>query len=203
MTLTYVRIRRSWLVGLAGMLVTCAMAAPAAHAAADTSNCQSPVLTQPFLDLKDSNWYMLAPGQTVDNFDGDGWTLSGGASIVTTTLDNGATAQVLDLPSGSQAVSPDVCITQDYPTARTMVRNVQGTEGISFYVSNYGRNSWDSPKSAGVIKGSGSDWSASNSLNIQPGNSANWNLAHFTFVAGGKKSRFQMYDFYVDPRLRH
>jgi hypothetical protein len=203
MTLTLVRIRRSWLAGVACVLGALAVVAPAAHAAGDTTHCVSPALSQPFLDLKDANWYTLAPGQSVDNFGGEGWTLSGGASVVTTTLADGTTAQVLDLPSGSKAVSPDMCITQDYPTARSMVRNVKGFEGISFYVSHFGRNSWDSPKSAGSFKGQGSAWTASNSLNIQPGNDPGWSVAHFTFEAGGKKSDFQMYNFYVDPRLRH
>jgi hypothetical protein len=42
---------------------------------------------------------------------------------------------VLDLPSGSKAVSPTICVTTEFPTARTMVRNVVGAEGVFFYVS--------------------------------------------------------------------
>ena len=66
------------------------------------SQCKEPVLTQPLLWAADSNYYFLAPGQTPGNFEGTGWTLSGGASIKTTTLKDGKTGKVLALPSDSK-----------------------------------------------------------------------------------------------------
>src|SRR5438552_3818600 len=85
----------------------------------EPSQCVEAALTQPFLYAGDTHWYTLAPGQTPGNFEGKSWVLSGGASIKKTTLYNGQTGSVLDLPSGSKAVSPSFCVTSEYPTART------------------------------------------------------------------------------------
>ena len=104
----------------------------------DTSGCSAPQLSQPLLSVGDSNWYTMTPGETVDNFDGSGWTLTGGAQIKTTTLADGHTGSVLDLPSGSKAVSPTMCVNTGYQTVRTDVRNVVGAEGVQFYVSYAG-----------------------------------------------------------------
>ena len=65
---------------------------------------------KPLLSFGDSNWYTLTPGESLDNFDGGGWTLTGGAQIQTTDLADGQTGSVLDLPSGSTAVSPTICV---------------------------------------------------------------------------------------------
>ncbi len=158
--------------------------------------------SQAFSWAKDKNWYSLIPGQSVDNFDGAGWTLSGGASVTETTLSDGATASVLDLPSGSKAVSPEVCVTRDFPRARMMVRNVKGSEGVFFYVSYLGTSTWANPKNTGQVHGSGSVWTAANPINLQPYGVADWQTARFTFKPGGKSSRFQLYNVYVDPRMR-
>ena len=77
-----------------------------------TSACSQPSysFSQPFSTVKDANWYTLAPGENVDSFDGTGWTLSGGAKLVTTTLADGTTGTVPDLPTGATAVSPPMCV---------------------------------------------------------------------------------------------
>jgi hypothetical protein len=174
----------------------------AAGAVTDPSQCSQPTLTQPFTAWNDFNWYTLVDGQTPGSFDGTGWTLSGGARVVTTTLADGTTTTVLDLPSGSKAVSPTVCITSAYPTARTMVRNVKGSEGVFFYVSYAGTSTWNNPKNTGQVHGTGTAWTLSGAVNVQPSNVIGWQLARFTFVPGGNTSEFQIYNFYVDPRMR-
>jgi hypothetical protein len=142
------------------------------------------------------------PGESVDSFDGSGWTLSGGAKIVTTTLANGRTTSVLDLPSGSKAVSPVMCVTSAFPTARTMVRDVVGSEGVFFYVSYEGTNTWATPKNTGQVHGTGTAWTLSAPVNLQPNNVTGWQPVRFTLMPGGKTSDFQIYNFYVDPRCR-
>src|SRR5689334_20358240 len=97
------------------------------------SQCVESTLTQPFLYAGDINYYTLTPGEAAGNFEGTGWALSGGASIKKATLANGSVSSVLDLPSGSKAVSPSFCVNSEYPTARTMVRNVAGSEGVFYY----------------------------------------------------------------------
>src|SRR5690242_15683632 len=66
-----------------------AVATPGAAAAPQDvppPSCSEPPLSQPFLDWGDDRSYVLVPGQDVDTFTGDGWTLAGGASIATTQI---------------------------------------------------------------------------------------------------------------------
>jgi hypothetical protein len=166
------------------------------------SACTDPLLTQPFLSDKDSNHYTLLPGESPGSFQGDGWTLSGGAHVITTALRNGQDGTALDLPSGSNAVSPSICVSTAYPTARTVVRNVVGGEGIQFYVSYQGTSTWLNPKNTGQFHGAGTNWSPSAPINLQPTKQTGWQIVRFVFVPGGRTSDFRMYDFYVDPRMK-
>src|SRR5689334_18438990 len=113
-------LRRRYLgqLGL-GLLVSAFIALPA-QASADPSPCAEEEFSQAFLFAKDSNYYTLLPGESANNFEGAGRQLSGGARVVTEKLSDGSTGQVLDLPSGSTAVAPVICVTKDYPTARAM-----------------------------------------------------------------------------------
>jgi hypothetical protein len=164
--------------------------------------CTEPALTQPFLYAGDSNYYTLAPGQLPSAFAGTGWKLSGGASIKTTTLASGASSQVLDLPSGSNAVSPSFCVTAAYPTARTMVRDVVGSEGVFYYVSYLGTSTWETPKNTGQVHGNGSEWTLATPVNMQPENVPGWQVVRLTLVPGGTASDFQIYNLYIDPYSR-
>lgn len=200
--------RISGLIGMfvvlaAGLVAGPAVAKPLPYAqlSVDTSMCFAPPVSQAFLSAKDTNWYTLAPGQSVDNFDGGGWTLSGGAQIVSAQLADGQTGSVLDLPSGSTAVSPSICVASDYPTARTMVHNGPGAN-VAFAVSYDGTKSWDKPQPAGGIKGSGTGWSVSNPFQVHPGDLPGWQLVRFTLAANGKGSDTKIYNFYIDPRMK-
>ncbi|HUH80905.1 MAG TPA: hypothetical protein VLZ06_06220 [Solirubrobacteraceae bacterium] len=183
-------------------LLMAALAATSAQATVNTEACQTPEYFQAFSYANDSNWYTSVTGDTSDSFTGEGWTLSGGAKIVTTNLSDGATGQVLDLPSGSQAVSPVICVTSLYPNARGIVRNVKGAEGVQFMVEYEGTKTWERAKTTGQIHGSKSDWTLVNAVNIQPGKQSGWQPMRITLVPGGKTSEFQVYDLYIDPRMR-
>jgi hypothetical protein len=166
----------------------------------NTSACSQPTFYQPFTAFKDTNLYTLAPGQQAGNFGGIGWILSGGAHIVTTTLANGTQSQALDIPLGGTAVSPPMCVTSDYPTARTMVRELVKGPGLNMSVV-YTRNSaWLSPIATGAVQTGGTTWGASGVINIHPGNMIGWQEARFAFVGMGADT--QLYDFYVDPRMK-
>jgi hypothetical protein len=204
---------RSALARAAGTVVTvAAVAASAAPAFAGTAAqtptpvpplaaCTTGALSQPFLAFKDKSFYTLAPGG--DFATGAGWELTGGATIASATQPDGATGGVLDLPSRAQATSPPVCITAEYPTARAWARNLVGSEGVSFFVSYLRNGVWTAPKSTGQFHGDKSGaWLLSNSLNIQPSSTPGWQQARFTLVAGGTKSRFQVDELWVDPKLR-
>jgi hypothetical protein len=194
--------RRALIAVCAAGAAAAALAPVASASVYDTSTCANPQESQEFLSWKDQNWYTPIPGQSSAGFDGDGWTLTGGAQIITTTLPDGTTGQVLDLPSGSKAVAPISCITSSFPTFRTFVRDVHGSEGVFFYVSYAGASSWSNPKNTGQFHGAGTAWSLSGGVNLQPTNQTGWQPVQITFIPGGKTSDFQVYDAELDPRMK-
>lgn len=182
---------------LALVLAAVGFAAPAARA--DSSSCTAPALSQPFLGWGDSNQYALVPGESADNFDGTGWTLLRGAQIVTTTLADGSTGQVLDLPSGSVAVSPPVCLASNYPTARTMIQNVgNGGGGVAVVSRDLDSRAIEPLQTLNA----GSSWSLSQPFNTLSENFEGWNQFQFAFIAYGQAAEYQLYNFYVDPYSR-
>jgi len=200
-TLSRLAARRS--LGLASVLAAAAVGLWATPALADTSSpaCSGQSLSQPFAGLDDSSYYTLVPDGTFSDASAAGWQLSGGARIIQTTASDGSTANVLDLPSGSKAVTPVVCVTSSYPTARMYVRNVVGAEGVFFYVSYEGTSTWTNPKNTGQVHGQHTAWTLSDPVNLQPFNTAGAQQVRFTLVPGGQSSDFQVDDFYVDPRM--
>lgn len=192
---------RSSSLGLLAVAVA-SVVPSAALAAVNTSQCGTPEYSQPFAYAGDDNWYTLPAGESYDNFAGTGWQLSGGAHVVSASLSDGATGEVLDLPSGSKAVSPVICVTSAYPTARAIVRNVKGSEGVFFYVEYEGTNTWNNPKSTGQMHGTTTSWTPVAPVNLQPYNTAGWQPMRITLIPGGKTSDFEIYNLYVDPRMR-
>jgi hypothetical protein len=189
-------------LGIAALAAGSAQAATTVTSPVDTSGCTTGAFTQPFAPAHDNHWYTLMPGESAGNFDGSGWTFTGGAGIITTTLADGSVGSVLEMPSGSTAVSPVMCVTSAYPTARTMVRNVTGGDGVHFRVGYEGTQTWVKPQETGQFHGGGhAGWTLSGNINVHPANDVNgWQPVQFTLVAGGHDSDFQVYDFYVDPR---
>ena len=165
-----------------------------------TSACSQPSYTfsQPFSAFRDSNWYTLAPGQSVDSFDATGWILSGGAKLVTTTLADGSTGTVLELPAGATAVSPPMCVSAAYPKARAQVRDLVGAPSIHLFVQYTNTPSWEKPAAVGTFAAQ-TQWVNSQPLNLHPGNLYGWQQEVFTLTGGAKGSDAQVYDFYVDP----
>ena len=169
--------------------------------AVDTSWCSEPDFTQAFGQWHDNNQYVLAPGQSSDGFTGQGWVLTGGASVVTVTLADGSQTEALELPSGSTAVSPPMCVTHAYPTARAMVRDVQGGAGVQMFVVYTEDGQWRNPIATGSLHGHGNGWGASDVINIHAGKKYGWQEARFAFVGGGSNNLTDIYGFYVDPRM--
>jgi len=202
-----------------GLAIAAAAAAPAQAKSAstplattpvDTSMCTAPALTQPFLSWGDTNSYALAAGESADNFSGAGWVLSGGAKIVTTTLADGTTGSVLDLPSGSHAVSPTICLTSDDPSARMMDSNLSGSNGgnVGFSVAYEGTSSATSPLQTGTFKTTGnqgvsSEWELSSPVALEPGSGSGWQPMQITLTPSGpSKGNFEIYNLYLDPRAK-
>jgi hypothetical protein len=162
--------------------------------------CTDPALTQPFQSFNDSNYYVMAPGESPGNFSGDGWLLLNGANIASATLGDGSTSSVLDLPGGSMAVSPPMCVASNYPTARTMVRTVQGGGGVHVFVTYAGSSSWTKAKDGGSCNGKGNAWGLSENVKLQPADTPGWQIVRFALVPDNNpKNEYQAYNFYVDP----
>ncbi|HEX4011679.1 MAG TPA: hypothetical protein VHX62_16780 [Solirubrobacteraceae bacterium] len=106
-------------------LATGAVAAPVSIARAGLVNlgaCNDATLSQPFAPWGDPSSYELAPG---GDFETSGWTLTGGAQLVSGSEPYAATGTLgdssLSLPAGSSAVSPSTCVDAAYPTIRFFV----------------------------------------------------------------------------------
>ncbi|MGO9788643.1 MAG: hypothetical protein ACLP8S_03665 [Solirubrobacteraceae bacterium] len=207
------RARRLLLSGTVSVLVAAATASPAlagnkfaaaapastaALASTSAADCTMPALSEPFSAYSDTDEYALVPGQAFDSFTGTGWTLSGGATIQTAILADGTTGSVLDLPSGAEAVSPPMCVQSDYPNARTMIRDVSGSQAVELGAQYAGTSAI---VSAGRFSGSGAGWTASNPVKTNPGSQSGWQLVVFTLQGSSKAGDEQVYNFYVDPRM--
>ena len=202
MPYTIERRLRRMLAPLAACVAVLALAAPGAMAATtltDPSQCVQPTLYQPFLSFGDKNYYALPAGEVWDNFTGTGWVLSGGAKFMQTTLQDGTTGYVLDMPANSTATSPNFCLNPDYPTARAQIADVVGPPNLSFYVTYASSGQTASSK---IPAPPGNKWALSPTFSLFPSKTAGWQLGKFTFVAGSNASEVRVSNFYVDPYRR-
>ena len=184
----------------AGLTATPALAA---EAQSDQPPCSAPKLSQAFLSFNDTGWYALFAGETTDNFDGAGWKLGGGAQIVTTKLIDGHVGPVLDLPAGSVATSPLLCVSPSFTTARAIMRTPSRQDGgVSVYISSRGSDTRSNPRSLGQLSASDTDWTATDPLSLQSAIRGGWQQVRFTLVAHGQRSEYQLYRFGLDPRMK-
>jgi len=80
---------------------------------------------------------------------------------------------------------------------------VVGGDGVRFCVSYQGTHTWEQPQNTGQLHGQQRTWTVSNPVNVQPDHhTAGWQIVRLAFVAGGQTSDFQVYSFYVDPRMK-
>lgn len=219
----FMRANRWRGLALGGVVCVAAALAPAAPALASTqllnlsssgasvagvalagSDCSTPSLSQPFLSWGDSNWYTLAPGQSVDNLDGSGWTLLSGASTRSSSLLDGSSGSVLNLPPLSIAISPPVCVESDYPTARAIIKTTLGAHVsvAALYADALGQGVTENILQTGLsgALGGASTWAPSGIVQVHPGNLPGWQVVQFVFV-NLSVGDLQLYDFYVDPRM--
>ncbi len=200
-----VMIRRATtaLAAIAGVLATGASSASATSAVnAATATCTAPALAQPFSSASDTNWYAPLPGESWNSFPATGWTLSGGAKVVSATLADGTRGTTLDLPAGAQAVSPGMCVTNDDPSARGEIRMTSGSSSVTVSVAYMGPKTWGSPQASSTIAGVSTGWTLAIPLSIHPSKASGWQFAQFTFVAAST-GEYQLSNFYVDPKMRH
>lgn len=164
--------------------------------------CEGQLFSQPFLSYGDSGFYTLAPGGEF-NSASEGWTLSGGASVVNTTRPDGSAGGALNLPSGSKAVSPPMCVTLAYPSAKTWVSAANGTKGVIVSVSYAGTASAIAPRKVETIEAKHGTWTLGE-FGVEPslaGDEEAPREVRFIFE-GARKGETQLFDVYVDPRMR-
>jgi len=161
------------------------------------STCEGQTFSQPFEALGDFNYYTLVPGAQF-NGPSEGWRLSDGAQIVEAKRPDGSSGGVLDVPEGARAVSPPVCVTLLYPSARVFVRNAEGggvrvavayaSTGVVARVAGVrGQTSWTASEPCGVLRelgGTGEE------------------ARYVRFVFTGRVGDTQLYGLYVDPWMK-
>jgi len=172
--------------------------------AASQQECQAPVLSQPFSDLKDTRNYVLAPGGDFSDPSGAGWQFSGGARVMDDPRPDGSDGGTLYMPSGSTAVSPVMCVDMTYPTARMWAQTLGGDGDVTVSVSYAGTKTELKPQDVGHVRGEKGRWKLSGDVHIKPelaGKDTGWRKVAFVLTAGGKTGQFQIDDIYVDPRM--
>jgi hypothetical protein len=184
--------------------------APAAISAA-LAVCPGQTFAQPFMGIGDSNYYTLVQGSEF-NAPSEGWELLGSAKLVTGPRPDGSAGSALNLPSGSVAISPPVCVTLQYPTARIWTRGSEGDRNLVVAVAYANTKTMSKPKVLGAItpasnpqSGQQTAWSLSAPFNVQPelgGTVEAARQVRFVFSAGKGHSDTQLYGLFVDPRMR-
>jgi hypothetical protein len=89
-----------------------------------------------------------------------------------------------------------------------MVSNLSGSSGgkMDFAVSYAGTSSATTPQQTGTFKTTGNqgvsgNWLLSAPADMQPGSAPGWQPMQITLTPSGpKKTDFQIYNLYVDPR---
>lgn len=177
-----------------------ALAGPTPTGGTSAPTCNAPALAEVYSWAQDTNWYAPVPNENWDSMSASGWTLSGGAKIISTTLADGLKGNVLDLPSGSKATTPQLCISNSYPFGRSEMKNVKGTQGVNISVSYLGAKGWGANLPSGSATGTSTVWSLPSPFTIPQSNVTGWQYAKFTFTAAGSSSEYQLSNLYIDPR---
>lgn len=168
-----------------------------------------PAISQPFLSWNDSQSYFLAPGGDMESSpSAAGWSLSGGAALVSGSepffvSGNSNDSYSLGLPAGSSAMSAQICVTIQDPQLRFFVRNTGDPKAqLMVQAVNLDPSSGKiKTTDLGAVKGS-SDWTLSNPVlfksAIQPGSDGT-GLLGFTFTPKDGTGNWQIDDLYIDP----
>jgi len=173
-----------------------------------SSNCPVPPSSSVFSALGDTASYSLMPG---GSFEGPtpGWAFNG-ASIVAGnepwSVNSADDSQSLNIPSGSNAVSPTFCLTSQLPSWRFFAQAGNGSWGTQLHVTalwadRYGNSG---QMTATTLNGNGfTTWQATSSLPLgsvlSPGNTVN---VRFVFSADSNGAAWNIDDVYVDPYAR-
>jgi hypothetical protein len=191
------------------VLAAAAFSVPAANAGLIDGllggNCPSGG-TQVFAPWGDLAHYYLGPNGSFE-FGSYGWSLSGGASIVSGNepfLPTGTHS--LALPSGSSALSPAVCLGPDQLYIRMFGKDLGGTDkGLRVRVYWYGLLNQLLGATDYAVFSPGGDWAPTSKLSTAGGLQVpllplvGSTTARVEITPLGSGSKWQIDDFYVDP----
>ncbi len=169
---------------------------------AELAVCSGQTFSQPFEAEQDSNYYTLVEGSEF-NSGNEGWELKNGAQVLEATRPDGSTGGVLDLPSGSYAVSPPTCVTLQYPTARAWIEGSDGAGGVLAGVSYGSRTGPFGVPVGWLATGSNGGWQLSSPFNVHPelaGGAEGVREVRFVF-ANFAHGDVHVSGVYVDPRM--
>ena len=174
--------------------------------AATTSSGCAGVATRPiFRPFGDTSLYAAVVGGTMEPAGQSSWFLWPGASFVAENesyyLNSTTDKYSLRIPTGSFANAPWLCVGEDFPTARFVVKNTGTATGTLSVDVQYA--SADFSTVGNVHVGdvtAGAKWgpSATLPLKIPPG------AAYYrvNFTAFGSGAVFQVDDLFIDPMRR-
>jgi hypothetical protein len=192
------------------VLVAAFFSVPAANAGlldGLLSNCPTGG-SQVFGPWQDAANYLLAPNGSFE-FGSAGWSLSGGAQVVSGNepfLPTGTHS--LALPSGSSALSPTVCLGTRQLYIRMFAKDLGGADsGLHVRVYWYGLLNKLLGSSDYAIYAPGGDWAAMNRVSSGGGLLAplpvvalvSSTSARIEVTPIGRGSKWQIDDLYIDP----
>ena len=197
--------RRARAVAVAFAAGAIALAAPAVAAA-----CPGGELSQPFARFGDLANYTPVPGGSFES-NGEGWTLNG-TRITNENNWYGVAggSHSLEIFTGGEAVSPELCVNAEYPTFRFFARQLSGRwtrSTLQLSLRWTDAEGTEHETSVGAISDiNGGSWEPSpvtafgTALPI-------WNeegemSAQLVFKSPAGGSRFEIDDVYVDPYSR-
>ena len=196
------------------MFAAAALSVPAANAGLIGSignllsgNCPSGG-SQMFAPWGDSSNYLLSPNGGFE-FGSMGWSLSGGASVVSGNEPFYPTGMhSLSLPSGSSAMSPTVCLGTNQLYIRMFGKDLGGTDqGLRVRVYWYGLLNQLLGTSDFAVFPGGNDWAPTSQVNSSGGLLAplpvvalvSSSSARIQVTPLGSGSHWQIDDLYIDP----
>jgi hypothetical protein len=203
--------RTGRLAALGSVLAAMCVSAPAQAATISNPYDCTPqaTLSQTFATWGDYGQYTPVTNAGLEN-GATSWYLSAGASVVSGNEPwkvGGAThSRSLNLPSGSSAVTPPICIDQTYPYFRMFAKNTGAADGalkidVLFYDSK-GNIASTKPLS---YKSASTAWAPTGMINIGVFTTKTTVSAApvaFRFTPTGKSASYQIDDVYVDPWCR-
>ncbi len=167
--------------------------------------CEGQALERPFLRWLDPASYTLAPDGAFSG-GAEGWDRRGAAVVADNEpyrVHGDRATAALDLPRGSSATSPPVCVGLEHPTVRLFARNTGSVLGVLRVEVRF-EDAVGAVHTLpiGVVAGIGG-WQPSlplpviaNLLPLLPGQHT---AVAFRFTPVGVGSAWRIDDFYVDP----